>query len=107
MVPNWTILNAMMTGNAMILKPFEVTPITSSLLANIFKTAGLPDGIFNIFNGFQDAVEALCDNEDIKALSFVGSTPVAKIVYKRASNNLKRALCLGEQKTFYTINSRC
>ena len=103
MVPHWTILNAIMMGNAIILKPSEITPISASIIAKIFKEAGFPDGLFSTINGAKDAVNAVCDNEDIKAVSFVGSTPVAKIVYKRASSNLKRALCLGGAKNFLIL----
>ncbi len=103
MVPHWTVLNAIMMGNAMILKPSEMTPISAQKMAKLFKEAGFPDGIFNVINGGKDAVEAICDHEDIKALSFVGSTPVAKIVYKRATSNLKRALCLGGAKNFLIL----
>lgn len=103
MVPHWTILNAIMMGNAIILKPSESTPLTAMKLATMFEKAGFPNGIFNIINGSREAVEAICDNDDIKAVSFVGSTPVAKIVYKRASSNLKRALCLGGAKNFLIL----
>jgi len=103
MVPHWTVLNAIMMGNAMILKPSEMTPISALKMAQLFKKAGFPDGLFNVINGGKDAVEAICDHEDIKALSFVGSTPVAKIVYKRATSNLKRALCLGGAKNFLIL----
>jgi malonate-semialdehyde dehydrogenase (acetylating)/methylmalonate-semialdehyde dehydrogenase len=103
MVPHWTVLNAIMMGNAMILKPSETTPISAIKMAQLFKKAGFPDGILNVINGGKDAVEAICDHEDIKALSFVGSTPVAKIVYKRATSNLKRALCLGGAKNFLIL----
>lgn len=103
MVPHWTVLNAIMMGNAMILKPSEMTPISAQHMARLFKEAGFPDGIFSVINGGKDAVEAICDHEDIKALSFVGSTPVAKIVYKRSTSNLKRALCLGGAKNFLIL----
>ena len=103
MVAHWTILNAIMMGNAMILKPSEITPISAKLTAKLFQSAGFPKGIFSVINGAKDAVEAVCDNEDIKAISFVGSTPVAKIVYRRASTNLKRALCLGGAKNFLIL----
>lgn len=103
MVPHWTILNAIMMGNAMILKPSEITPISGLKIAELFKKAGFPDGLLNVVNGGKECVEAICDNKDIKAISFVGSTPVAKIVYKRATSNLKRALCLGGAKNFLIL----
>lgn len=103
MVPHWTILNAIMMGNAMILKPSEVTPISGLKIAELFKKAGFPNGLLNVVNGGKECVEAICDNENIKAVSFVGSTPVAKIVYKRATSNLKRALCLGGAKNFLIL----
>ena len=103
MVPHWTILNAIMMGNAMILKPSEITPISGMKIAELFKKAGFPNGLLNIVNGGKECVEAICDNKDIKAISFVGSTPIAKIVYKRATSNLKRALCLGGAKNFLIL----
>jgi len=98
MVPHWTIVNALALGNAMILKPSEAVPISSQYTARLLKEAGLPDGLFNIINGTQSAVEAICDHPDIKAVTFVGSTKVAKIVYQRASHNLKQVLALGGAK---------
>ena len=103
MVAFWTILNSIMMGNAMILKPSEVTPISASNIANLFNEANFPKGIFSVIHGAKGAVEAVCDNEDIEAISFVGSTPVAKIVYRRATSNLKRALCLGGAKNFLLL----
>jgi malonate-semialdehyde dehydrogenase (acetylating)/methylmalonate-semialdehyde dehydrogenase len=103
MVAFWTILNAIMMGNAMILKPSEVTPMSASNIANLFNEAGFPKGLFSVIHGAREAVEAVCDNENIQAISFVGSTPVAKIVYKRATSNLKRALCLGGAKNFLLL----
>ena len=98
MVPHWTIVNAIALGNAMILKPSESVPISSQYIAKLLKEAGLPDGLFNIINGTQATVENLCDHPDIKAVTFVGSTKVAKIVYQRASQNLKQVLALGGAK---------
>ncbi|QEH61847.1 methylmalonate-semialdehyde dehydrogenase [Spiroplasma chinense] len=103
MVPHWTIAQAIVLGNSMILKPSEQTPITSQLIAKYWKQAGLPDGVFNLVNGGTKIVQAICDNPKIKAVSFVGSTKVAEIVYKRASGNLKRALTLGGAKNFITV----
>ncbi|HEX9151740.1 MAG TPA: CoA-acylating methylmalonate-semialdehyde dehydrogenase [Flavobacterium sp.] len=98
MVPHWTIVNAIALGNAFILKPSEAVPISSQYTAKLLKEAGLPDGLFNIINGTQSTVENLCDHPDIKAITFVGSTKVAKIVYQRASYNLKQVLALGGAK---------
>ena len=78
-------------------------PLTANKLAAILKEAGLPDGVFNVVNGTQEIVEAICDHPDIKAVSFVGSTKVAKIVYKRATGNLKRCLALGGAKNHLIV----
>ncbi len=103
MVPNWTIPNAMVLGNTMILKPSEVVPMSACRIAELLKEAGLPDGVFNIVHGGQAAVEALCDHPGIHAVTFVGSTKVAKIVYQRATSHLKRALCLGGAKNHLIV----
>jgi malonate-semialdehyde dehydrogenase (acetylating)/methylmalonate-semialdehyde dehydrogenase len=103
MVPNWTIPIVIGLGNCMILKPSEKVPLTAARLALILKEAGLPDGVFNVINGSQEIVEAICDHPSIKAVSFVGSTRVAKIVYKRATSNLKRCLALGGAKNHLIV----
>lgn len=103
MVPNWTIPNVLALGNCMILKPSEMVPLTAYRIAMILKEAGLPDGVFNIVNGTQEVVESICDHPDIKAVSFVGSTKVAKIVYKRSTGNLKRCLALGGAKNHLLV----
>ncbi|HTR81959.1 MAG TPA: CoA-acylating methylmalonate-semialdehyde dehydrogenase [Bacteroidota bacterium] len=103
MVPNWTIPNALVLGNTMILKPSEQVPISSCRIADLLKEAGLPDGVFNVVNGSQVVVEAICDHPGIEAVSFVGSTKVAKIVYARATSHLKRALCLGGAKNHLIV----
>lgn len=103
MVPNWTIPNVLALGNCMILKPSEMVPLTAYRMAMIFKEAGLPDGVFNVVNGTQEVVESICDHPDIKAVSFVGSTKVAKIVYKRSTGNLKRCLALGGAKNHLLV----
>lgn len=104
MVPHWTIAQAIVMGNAVVLKPSEQTPIASNFIADLWKKAGLPDGVFNVFNGGTKAVEALCDNPDIKAISFVGSSKVAEIVYKRGCANGKRVLALGGAKNFILVS---
>lgn len=103
MVPNWTIPNALVLGNCMILKPSEQVPISANKIADLLKEAGLPDGVFNIVHGAKDVVEAICDHPGIQAVSFVGSTKVAKIVYARATSNLKRALTLGGAKNHLIV----
>jgi malonate-semialdehyde dehydrogenase (acetylating)/methylmalonate-semialdehyde dehydrogenase len=103
MVPNWTIPNALALGNTMVLKPSEQVPISANRIAELLQEAGLPDGVLNVVHGGRDAVEAICDHPGIAAVSFVGSTAVAKIVYKRATSNLKRALCLGGAKNHLIV----
>lgn len=103
MVPNWTIPNALALGNCMILKPSEKVPLSCAKLALLLKEAGLPDGVFNIVNGDSEIVNAICDHPGIEAVSFVGSTKVAKIVYQRATQHLKRALALGGAKNHLMV----
>jgi malonate-semialdehyde dehydrogenase (acetylating) / methylmalonate-semialdehyde dehydrogenase len=103
MVPNWTIPNALVLGNCMIIKPSEQVPLSTMRLAELLKEAGLPDGVLNIVHGDQEVVEAICDHDGIEAVSFVGSTKVAKIVYKRATSNLKRCLALGGAKNHLIV----
>jgi malonate-semialdehyde dehydrogenase (acetylating) / methylmalonate-semialdehyde dehydrogenase len=103
MVPNWTIPNALALGNCMILKPSEKVPLCSAKLALLLKEAGLPDGVFNIVNGDSEIVTAICDHPSIEAVSFVGSTKVAKIVYQRATQTFKRALALGGAKNHLMV----
>ena len=103
MVPHWTIPNAIALGNCMILKPSEQVPISSNRIAELLKEAGLPDGVFNIVNGDSEIVEAICDHPGIEAVSFVGSTKVAKIVYRRATSNLKRCVALGGAKNHLIV----
>ncbi|MBU0763402.1 MAG: CoA-acylating methylmalonate-semialdehyde dehydrogenase [Bacteroidetes bacterium] len=103
MVPHWTAPNAMMLGNCMVLKPSEVTPVSMMRMAELLKEAGLPDGVFNIVNGDREMVEEICDHPGIKAISFVGSTRVAQIVYRRATSNLKRCLALGGAKNHLLV----
>ena len=98
MVPTWTIPNALVLGNTMVVKPSQFTPLSAMRIAELLQEAGLPDGVFNVVNGAQETVEALCDHPGIEALTFVGSTRVAKTVYVRATARLKRALCLGGAK---------
>ncbi len=103
MVPHWTIPNAIVLGNCMILKPSEQVPLSSNRIAEMLKEAGLPDGVFNVVNGDREIVEAICDHPGIQAVSFVGSTKVAKIVYKRSTSTLKRCLALGGAKNHLIV----
>jgi len=103
MVPNWTLPNAIALGNCMIMKPSEKVPLSCGRLAQLLKEAGLPDGVFNIVNGDSEIVEAICDHPGIEAVSFVGSTKVAKIVYQRATKTFKRALALGGAKNHLMV----
>lgn len=103
MVPHWTVPNAIALGNAMILKPSELTPISAIKMAELWAEAGLPDGIFNVVHGGKEIVEGICDNKDIVAVSFVGSTPVAKIVHGRSSSHGKRVLALGGAKNHIVV----
>lgn len=98
MVPNWTMPNALVLGNTMIMKPSELVPLSCQRMAELLKEAGLPDGVFNVVNGGKETVEAICDHPDIEAISFVGSTKVAKLVYQRSTNALKRCIALGGAK---------
>ena len=98
MVPNWTMPNALVLGNTMIMKPSELVPLSCLRMAELLKEAGLPDGVFNIINGGREIVEGICDHPDIEAVSFVGSTKVAKLVYQRSTQNLKRCVALGGAK---------
>ncbi len=103
MVPHWTIPNIIALGNTMILKPSEIVPLSVVRIAEMLKEAGLPDGVFNVVNGDKEIVEAICDHPGIKAVSFVGSTHVAKIVYRRATSNLKRCVALGGAKNHLLV----
>ncbi|MFP5039358.1 CoA-acylating methylmalonate-semialdehyde dehydrogenase [Parasediminibacterium sp. JCM 36343] len=103
MVPNWTLPNAIALGNCMIIKPSEKVPLSCGRIAELLKEAGLPDGVFNIVHGDVEIVEAICDHPGIEAVSFVGSTKVAKIVYQRATHNYKRCLALGGAKNHLMV----
>lgn len=103
MVPCWTIPNAIALGNCMIMKPSEKVPLSVGRIAELLKEAGLPDGVLSIIHGNSAIVEAICDHPDIKAVSFVGSTKVAKIVYRRATQNYKRCLALGGAKNHLIV----
>ena len=103
MVPNWTIPNAIALGNCMIIKPSEKVPLSTARLALLLKEAGLPDGVLNVVNGDSEIVTAICEHPGIEAVSFVGSTKVARIVYQKATANFKRALALGGAKNHLMV----
>jgi len=103
MVPHWTIPNALVLGNCMVLKPSEKVPLSAVKIAELLKEAGLPAGVFNVVNGDKTIVEAICDHPGIAAVSFVGSTPIAKVVYIRATANLKRCVALGGAKNHLIV----
>ncbi|MEO6539028.1 MAG: aldehyde dehydrogenase family protein, partial [Ferruginibacter sp.] len=103
MVPMWTMPNAIALGNCMILKPSEKVPLSVGRLAQLLNEAGLPEGVFNIVHGDTEIVNAICDHPGIEAVTFVGSTKVAKIVYQRATSNFKRCLALGGAKNHLMV----
>lgn len=103
MVPHWTIPNAIALGNTMILKPSEMVPLSAMRTAELLAEAGLPAGVFNIVHGGRETAEAICDHPGIAAVTFVGSTRGAQAVYRRATSNLKRALCLGGAKNHLIV----
>jgi malonate-semialdehyde dehydrogenase (acetylating)/methylmalonate-semialdehyde dehydrogenase len=103
MVPLWMLPQALAAGNTFVLKPSEQVPYGAMKLALLLKEAGLPDGVFNVVNGTKPTVEGICDHPDIKAVGFVGSTRVAKLVYERGSKTGKRMLCLGGAKNHLVV----
>mmetsp|Transcript_43331 Transcript_43331/g.92764 ORF Transcript_43331/g.92764 Transcript_43331/m.92764 type:complete len:500 (-) Transcript_43331:254-1753(-) len=107
MVPMWTVPIALVSGNAVILKPSEKVPMTMSRVSELLYEAGVPKTIFQMINGGREVVDALCDHKDIAALTFVGSSNVAEIVYKRAINANKKALCLGGAKNHLVAAPDC
>jgi malonate-semialdehyde dehydrogenase (acetylating)/methylmalonate-semialdehyde dehydrogenase len=98
MVPAWTLPVALTVGNTMVLKPSEQVPLSALRLAELYREAGLPDGVLSVIHGGEAVVNALCDHPGIRALSFVGSTRVAKLVYSRSAAAGKRVLALGGAK---------
>ncbi|MEW2384764.1 CoA-acylating methylmalonate-semialdehyde dehydrogenase [Micromonospora sp. NPDC047707] len=103
MVPLWFVPVAVAAGNAVVLKPSEKDPSAALLLAEWFAEAGLPDGVFNVVNGDKEAVDALLDHPAVKAVSFVGSTPIARYVYQRGSLAGKRVQALGGAKNHMVV----
>ena len=107
MVPMWMFPMAIACGNSFILKPSEKDPSCSLRLAELFSEAGLPDGVLNIVNGDKEVVDAILNNKDIQAVSFVGSTPIAKYIYENAAKNEKRVQALGGAKNHCVIMPDC
>tara|TARA_Y100001970_G_scaffold101938_1_gene128043 strand:- start:12168 stop:13661 length:1494 start_codon:yes stop_codon:yes gene_type:complete len=107
MVPMWMFPMAIACGNTFILKPSEKDPSCSIMLAELLKESGLPDGVFNIINGGKEVVDAILTNKDIQAVSFVGSTPIAKYIYENAAKNEKRVQALGGAKNHCVIMPDC
>ena len=103
MVPMWMLANAIACGNAFILKPSEKDPSVSLLLAELLREAGVPDGIFTVIQGDRVAVEAILNHPDIRAISFVGSTPVAKSIYETGTRLGKRVQALGGAKNHMVV----
>ena len=98
MIPLWFVPYAVACGNAIILKPSEKTPMTMSRIFELIEASGFPPGVVNLLHGSKAVVDALLDHPDVRAISFVGSTPVARYVYARAAANGKRAQCQGGAK---------
>jgi malonate-semialdehyde dehydrogenase (acetylating) / methylmalonate-semialdehyde dehydrogenase len=98
MVPLWMFPVAIACGNTFVLKPSEKVPSCSMRMAELFQEAGLPDGVFNVVHGAKEAVDALLSHPDVRAVSFVGSTPVAKYIYETAARHGKRVQALGGAK---------
>ncbi len=103
MVPLWMFPMAIACGNTFILKPSEKVPSASMLMAELFKQAGLPDGVFNVVHGDKEAVDAILNHPGIHAVSFVGSTPIAKYIYETCAKNGKRVQALGGAKNHAVI----
>jgi malonate-semialdehyde dehydrogenase (acetylating) / methylmalonate-semialdehyde dehydrogenase len=103
MVPMWMFPIAIACGNTFILKPSEQVPTTPLRLAELLAEAGLPDGVFNVVQGDKQAVEAILDHPQIQAVTFVGSTPVARAIFRRGSDSGKRVLALGGAKNHLLV----
>jgi malonate-semialdehyde dehydrogenase (acetylating)/methylmalonate-semialdehyde dehydrogenase len=103
MVPMWMFANAIACGNAFVLKPSEKDPSASLLMAQLWKEAGLPDGVFSVIQGDKVAVDAILEHPDIAAISFVGSTPIARYIYETGTKNGKRVQALGGAKNHMVV----
>ena len=107
MVPMWMFPMAIACGNSFVLKPSEKDPSCSLKLAELFLEAGLPEGVFNVVNGGKEAVDAIISNKKISAVSFVGSTPIAKYIYENCARNEKRVQALGGAKNHCVVMPDC
>ena len=107
MVPMWMFPLAIACGNSFILKPSEKDPSCPMKLAELLHEAGLPEGVFNVVNGDKEVVDAILTNQSIKAVSFVGSTPIAKYIYENAAKNEKRVQALGGAKNHLVVMPDC
>ncbi|PPF79354.1 methylmalonate-semialdehyde dehydrogenase (CoA acylating), partial [Pseudoclavibacter sp. RFBJ5] len=103
MVPMWFFPIAIAVGNTVVLKPSEKDPSAAIWLAELWKEAGLPDGVFNVLHGDKQAVDGLLNHDDVAAISFVGSTPIAQYIYETASKNGKRVQALGGAKNHMLV----
>jgi malonate-semialdehyde dehydrogenase (acetylating) / methylmalonate-semialdehyde dehydrogenase len=103
MVPMWMFANAIACGNTFVLKPSEKDPSVSLVLAELLQQAGVPDGVFNVLQGDRVAVDRLLEHPDVKAISFVGSTPVARYIYETGTRNGKRVQALGGAKNHMLV----
>jgi malonate-semialdehyde dehydrogenase (acetylating)/methylmalonate-semialdehyde dehydrogenase len=103
MVPMWMFASAIACGNTFILKPSEKDPSVALFLADLLKQAGVPDGVFNVINGDKVAVDRLLEHPDVAAVSFVGSTPIAKYIYETGTRNGKRVQALGGAKNHMLV----
>ncbi|MGY6498544.1 MAG: CoA-acylating methylmalonate-semialdehyde dehydrogenase [Microcella sp.] len=103
MVPLWFFPLAIAAGNTVVLKPSEKDPSAAIWMAELFSEVGLPKGVFNVVNGDKESVDALLDNPDVAAISFVGSTPIAKYIYERGTANGKRVQALGGAKNHMLV----
>jgi malonate-semialdehyde dehydrogenase (acetylating)/methylmalonate-semialdehyde dehydrogenase len=103
MVPMWFVPIAIACGNAVVIKPSEKDPSAVNAVAELWREAGLPDGVMNVVHGDKEAVDALLDNSTVKAISFVGSTPIAKYVYEKGTANGKRVQALGGAKNHMLV----
>jgi malonate-semialdehyde dehydrogenase (acetylating)/methylmalonate-semialdehyde dehydrogenase len=103
MVPMWMFASAIACGNTFILKPSEKDPSVALFLADLLKQAGIPDGVFNVINGDKVAVDRLLEHPDVAAVSFVGSTPIAKYIYETGTKNGKRVQALGGAKNHMLV----
>ena len=103
MVPMWFLPFAIVTGNTFVLKPSEQVPLSQRMMVDFLRQCDLPPGVVNLVNGGREVVDAICDHPGIRAVSFVGSTPVARHVYQRATHAGKRAQALGGAKNFVVI----